>query len=49
MLSKKSLKMAEKLGDAKERLMRPRSVTPEPKKEPPVRKRTESNIAPRWE
>lgn len=31
MLSKKSLKIAEKLGDARERLTKPRSVTPEPK------------------
>lgn len=30
MLSRKSMKIAEKLGDPKERLTRPRSVTPEP-------------------
>lgn len=29
MLSRKSLRIAERLGDAKERLTKPRSVTPE--------------------
>ncbi|CAD8127536.1 unnamed protein product [Paramecium sonneborni] len=51
MLSRKSLRIAEKLGDAKERLTKPRSVTPEIKEQSQsqTRKRTISGIAPRWE
>ncbi|CAD8193099.1 unnamed protein product [Paramecium octaurelia] len=51
MLSRKSLRIAEKLGDAKERLTKPRSVTPEIKEssQSQTRKRAISGVAPRWE
>ncbi|CAD8126405.1 unnamed protein product [Paramecium sonneborni] len=49
--SRKSLKIAQKLGDAKERLTKPRSITPEIKEQSQsqTRKRTISGLAPRWE